>query len=171
MSRSNEIRQVPRFRANPIEVAFLSVISLVFMNSVYSLVYDHPGFKAAALSPMASLPTSEGRAIASVSSSLLNLNFDCDKTLPETTAATRVRVSGLICGFNPVVSPEAAAPPQIAVKNKTNHNTATVFPDPASGKFSTDYISLEAGENVIHVEIRLGTGKTISREIVIRKSS
>jgi hypothetical protein len=170
MSQSHEIRHVRRFRANPIEVAFLSVISLIFMNSVYSLVYHQHGFRAAALTAMASHPTSEGRALASVTSSLLHLTLDCDKSIPETTEANKVRVSGNICGFNPSLAFDGSPQPKVAVKNKTNENAATVFPDTASGKFSTDYISLETGENVIHVEIRLGNGKTISREIIINKT-
>ena len=140
------------------------------MNSVYTLVYNHHGFKAAALTPMTSHPSFESRAIASVTSSLLNLNFDCDKILPETTSATKVRVSGLICGFNPSLASESYPPPKVAVKNKTNQNTATVFLDPTSGQFSTDYISLAPGENIIHVEIHLRTGKTTSKEILINKS-
>ncbi|MEO7163290.1 MAG: hypothetical protein ABI041_10260 [Bdellovibrionia bacterium] len=169
MTRSHELQQVRRFRANPIEVTFLSVISLIFMNSLYSLVYDNHGSKGATLTPMASHPTSEGRAIASVSSSLLNITLDCDKSVTESTSATRVRVSGLICGFNPSLVSENSVPPKIAVKNKTNQNAATVFIDHASGKFSTDYISLDAGENIIQVEIKLGTGKTISKEILISR--
>ncbi len=169
INRPHEIRQVRRFRANPIEVVFLSVISLIFINSVYSLVYDHHGFSALALRPMASHPNSEGRALASVTSSLLNFDFDCEKAPSETTSATRIRIMGPICGFNPNTANEGMGLPKVTVKNRTNRNTATVFSDNASGKFSTDYISLEAGENIIYVEVRLGSGKPITREIRITK--
>src|SRR4051812_6018234 len=129
VNRSHELRQVRRFRANPIEVAFLSVISLIFLNSVYSLIYDHPGFSALALRPMASQPNSERRSLASVNSSLMNYNLDCEKSLPESTSSTRVRIMGPICGSSSGAANEGNLSPKITVKNKTNQNSATVFSD------------------------------------------
>ncbi|MGZ3707368.1 MAG: hypothetical protein ACXWPM_00700, partial [Bdellovibrionota bacterium] len=64
MSHQPNVSKVRRFKTNPVEIVIFSVVSLIFINSLYNLFYDHQGFHPAALSPMAANPTSEGRAPA-----------------------------------------------------------------------------------------------------------
>jgi hypothetical protein len=171
MSRQSETQLVSRFRVNPIEVTFLSVISLVFLNSVYNLIYEHHGIQVMTQSAMATHPKTEGRTIASTTTtkSFFNFSLDCAASTQEITSASYIRVSGLICGYNPEEADETK--PKIQVSNRTNRNAATVFPDLSLGKFSTDYFTLENGENHIQVEIKLNEDKVITKEIIITRSN
>src|SRR4051794_6854064 len=97
MSRSQSLR---RFRINPVELAIFSVTLLMFLHSVYNLVYTQGGFQPNALVAMSSNPISEGRSLASGSQSLLTLSLQCDET-NQVTQANKVRLNGQLCGLNP----------------------------------------------------------------------
>lgn len=69
---------------------------------------------------------------------------------------------------------EAPESPQnvkrINIVNTSARVAATVFPDLTNEKFSTDYISLNDGKNLIHIEFEFKDGRSISRELTITKN-
>jgi hypothetical protein len=159
-----------------VEIGIFSVVSLIFLNSVYNLFTDGRLIGGVERSPLAlkadtrgpagsapAAPGSEGMA------GFVPYETKCQPTGEtfETTAA-KIRILGPFCG--------AAAPRQPAadtgdttlvdsglssykVENLTNRYSATVFNDQAAGKFSTDFIPLEPGANRIMMEFRYRSGK------------
>jgi hypothetical protein len=164
MEHSQNIR---RFRANPVEVAIFSIVTLVFANSVYNLFYDRDTFHPKTLTPMEANPLSEGkRTLASAASAnLFNLDVPCDHSLSKEIQSDRVRLLGTFC--DKTLQPGRLLKSQIV--NNTNHFNATVFTDTESGKYSTDYIPLEPGENGVHLEFSFLDGKSFSQEINISR--
>ncbi|MGZ3689470.1 MAG: hypothetical protein ACXVBW_14305, partial [Bdellovibrionota bacterium] len=141
--------KVRRFKTNPVEIVIFSVVSLIFINSLYNLFYDHQGFHPAALSPMAANPTSEGRAPASVvQKSFKSVDLSCESNPEQDTTATKVRLAGPLCEIDAAL--DAAKLLRTTIINTANQFNATVFPDVSTGKFSTDYIPLNTGKNPIH---------------------
>jgi hypothetical protein len=164
----NHTQNIGRFRANPVEIAILLIISIIFVNSVYNLLYDHKGFYPTALSPMSSNPISEGRGIASVSQSLMTIQIPCEPYLDKDTLANKIRLIGSLCGAelgsgrDPLV--------KATIVNSLNQFAATVFTDSSTSKYSTDYIPLNQGKNVFHLEFSYLSGKTVSQELQVTKN-
>lgn len=161
---------VKRFRANPVELAIFSVISLIFFNSVYNLFYDQQGFHPAALTPMSANPISEGRSPASTSQAFVNVDVRCDGNPDKDTTATKVRLTGALCADGRVPASDTTSLVKTQVINNANKFTATVFTDVNSGKFSTDYIPLNLGKNPIHLEFSYRSGKVVSQDINVVKN-
>ncbi len=164
----NHPQNIERFRANPVEIVILLTILGIFMSSVYSLLYDRRGFHPAALSPMTSNPISEGRAPSSVSQSLLTVQVPCDRYLDRDTLANKIRLSGALCGTEPTLN--GNQPLKATIVNNVNHYEATVFTDSNNNKYSTDYIPLSQGKNVIHIEFSYVNGKSIAQDIQVMKN-
>jgi hypothetical protein len=166
-----------RFRVNPIEIAIFSVISLIFVKSGYSLLYAHDGFDPAALTASAQDPLApaEGRAPASVTpatKTFSEVKIGCDDKESPAVSSNKIRLIGNLCA-------EATAgaideTPQnvkkISVVNTSAKVAATVFPDYTNLKFSTDYISLAQGKNLIYVQYEFKDGKTLGHEFSIMKN-
>ena len=144
-------QNIKRFRINPVEVAIFSIVTLIFLNSVYNLFYDRQGFHPAALAPMAANPTSEGRSPASVGQSFMNLEVKCETNSEQETAAAKVRLTGALCGVGATAA-DASKLLKTQIVNNANKFSATVFTDTTAGKFSTDYIPLNTGKNPIRIE-------------------
>lgn len=166
-----------RFRVNPIEVAIFAVISLIFVKSGYSLLYSHDGFDPVALTASAEDPSTaaQGRTPASVSpttKSFSEVKIGCDPTSDgQFVSSRKVRLIGNLCnGTEDVAQETPINVKKINVVNTSAKVTATVFPDYVNQKFSTDYISLAQGKNVIYVEYEFKDGKTLGREYSITKN-
>jgi hypothetical protein len=155
MGRTPTLR---RFRANPIEYGIFATVTLLFAHSVYSLLYTQEEFRFAAMTPMASNPVSESRAPAGTIPAFANIELKCDGTDDQVTRAGRLRLSGPLCGGEKAV-----------VMNDTNRFAATVFTDTDSKKFSTDYIPLNTGRNVIKVDFATKTGSQKTSTVVINR--
>lgn len=163
MEHSQNVR---RFRANPVEVAVFSILTLVFANSVYNLFYERDGFHPKSLTPMEASPLREGKRTlaSSTSSQLFNLDLPCDRSFNKEMQANRVRLLGTFCDKTQL--PSRLVKTQIV--NNTNHFNATVFTDTDNGKYSTDYIPLEPGVNGVHVEFSYLDGKSFTQEISLK---
>jgi hypothetical protein len=155
-----------RFRVNPVELAIFSMVSLIFMNSVYNLFYDRQGFHPTTLAPMAANPITEGRSPASVgqaaSSSFVELK--CEPAVEQQVQGAKIRLTGKLC------APEKDAKAklsQVQITNSTNQYNATVFTDTAAGKFSTDFIPLVAGKNAIAIEFKYGAGAKVEQKVTV----
>jgi hypothetical protein len=164
MSHTHNFR---RFKANPVEVAIFSIITLIFFNSVYNLIYNHKGFHPTALVPMSANPISEGRKLASIPQSNLTWEIQCDQSFEKDTPSNKVRINGPLCGADPFQG--ASNLIKANIMNTSNQYTATIFTDVGSGKFSTDYIPLQPGKNSIRVEFSYFNGKSFSQDILINK--
>lgn len=165
-------QSIQRFRTNPVEIAIFSVITLVFFNSVYHLVYDPGGFQPAALAPMAANPVSEGRATATAGQVFANIDVRCDGNPDQDTTAGKVRFTGAFCdgGRAPASAAETDQLTQVSVVNSANKFTATVFTDVSAGKYSTDYIPLNLGKNPIHLEFSYRGGKVVGQDLTVVKN-
>jgi hypothetical protein len=158
-----------RFRVNPVELAIFSIVTLIFLNSVYNLFYDRQGFHATALAPMAANPISEGRTPASVPRSFQNLDLKCEMPAgDQDTQAAKVRLNGTLCGST--IGMDETKLIKTQVTNIANKFTATVFTDLSSSKYSTDYIPLNAGKNPVHIEFFYQGGKQVTRDLTINKN-
>jgi hypothetical protein len=161
-----------RFRANPVEIAVFSVVTLVLFNSVYNLFFDPQGFHASTLTPMAANPVSESnRAPASAPAhAFVNIDVRCQGKTPiaqdQETGANKVRMTGAIC----TGTSDPSKLVKTVVLNGANRFNATVFADTNAGKFSTDYIPLNAGKNPIKMEFTYADGKTVVNELTVIKN-
>jgi hypothetical protein len=64
----------------------------------------------------------------------------------------------------------AASVKKISVVNTSANVAATVFPDYSKQRFSTDYISLNQGKNLIYVQYEFKDGKTLGQEFAVYKN-
>lgn len=160
-----ETKEIKRFRANPIEIAILVIVTGVFCHSIYDLFNDSQSFTPAALQPMAASPISEApRNPASLAvPAQASIELQCGQTTDEETTAEKVRISGPICGTDQDTLPSDLT--QAQVLNSSNQFSATVSTDFDSARFSTDFIPLVPGRNLIQVQFTYRSGKAVTREI------
>ena len=153
-----------RFRANPVEYGIFATVILLFAHSLYSLLYDSENFRFSAIKPMVSNPVTEMRVPANAVPTFLNVDLVCDIAGEKQTPASKLRLSGPICGL-----PNKEALAKTTIINDTNRFTATVFTDLDTAKFSTDYIPLNSGRNTIKVEFTYKGGKTYTQALVVNR--
>ena len=174
----SQAQRVRRFRANPVEVAIFSIVTLVFTHSVYSLFYDTQSFYPGSFMSRSYASAPPSRDIASASASLsaltgaasqLELDFKCEGSVTQETGASKVRISGPLCGMNETST--AGRLVRATIENKKNQFQATVFTDIYHGKFSTDYIPIETGDNQIKLEFRYFDGSSSVAEVTLKKTS
>ena len=159
---------IRRFRANPVEVLILSAVTVLFFRSVYNLVYDSQGFQSIQLAGHSQMNTAAERSPASVSSTFFNLEVKCDKNTDQDTGANKVRLTGTLCGSS--TTNDTSKLVKTVVTNGANKFTATVFTDVNSGKYSTDYIPPNVGQNPIRVEFAYRDGKSFVQELNVLKN-
>ena len=165
----SEIASTPRFRANPVEIVIFLVALVCFSHSLYNLIFfTQSGHGAPALLSMTANPISEGRTLASTSKAFSYLDLSCDPNQTLKTEASKVRLSGALCDL-PAVS-ESNRLEKTAIVNVTNRYSATVFTDLNAAKYSTDFIPLNLGANMIHLEFFYKNGKTVSKDLVLTKN-
>jgi hypothetical protein len=165
MGQGIETTSTPRrYRANPVEVAIFTVVSLVFVNSVYQLFFDQGTFRPVALAPSADSPLAPGagaaaeradRAPAARVEPSLDVEVPCDGAAwsEVKTAAATVRFKGALCG--------SGAP--LKVSNVTHSASAAVTADAVG--FSSEALPLAPGVNAVRVEGSAGTREwVITRE-------
>lgn len=173
-STGQEAPQKRRFRINPVELVIFSVISLVFLNSVYNLFYDWRGFRPAKVALLEGGALDSGYADEKkTNSSFLNLEVECTGDQLKETAAGKLRLAGALCsaagGDDAGRQPASAAGTLIRteITNQANNASATVFTDVNAGKYSTDYLPLEQGENPINIRFVYHGGKVVTRQVRI----
>jgi hypothetical protein len=174
MSFVGEPKTQLKFRTNPIEILILSVIGLIFFNSVYNLFYGQQSVKITAADYSAGVATSSGRAIegrgpASIVASMpgyANVDVRCENDGEHGTSANKVRLAGELCGVQSLIDGNELS--SATVVNEANKFTATVFSH--GGSYSTDYIPLNSGKNPIRVEFVYRGGKKHSQDIVVSKT-
>lgn len=159
--------QSKKIRANPIELLILVMISGIFIHSLYQFFYDQPVVNPSALVPMKANPISEGRSPASTQKNLLTLELECAPKGEKITSAQKARLSGRLCG-NP--SSSGAQLLNASISNLTNQFNATVFAQTDSNQYSTDYIPLAVGKNIIHLEFSFGSDKKFTQDYTIIKN-
>jgi hypothetical protein len=164
----SHVQGTRRFKANPVEVAIFSIITLIFFNSLYNLLYSRGGFVPAALVPMTANPLSEGRKLASIPHSLGSWDIPCNERSEKDTPSSKIRLNGALCGAD--FSSGASKLIKASITNTTNQYNATVFTDVYEGKFSTEYIPLNEGKNVLHVEFSFFGGTAFRQDYVINKN-
>jgi hypothetical protein len=162
-----------RYRTNPFEIVVFIIVSLICVRSIYTLFYDQQSFRAAALTPITNGPISDGmsRSPAGMGSqSFLNLDIKCEGSNAKETTATKVRLTGNLCGMMTGFGHDGNQVLKSAIWNGANKFNATVFADVSAGKFSTDYIPLNSGENPIKVEFTYKNGKVFTQEFNVSRN-
>lgn len=155
-----------KFRVNPIEVVIFSIVFLMLFHSVYNLFYDKQILDAGPLSAALFSDTTPGRMPATLQS-FQNIEITCIKKQETEMQASKVRLTGPICGLREADSKSQQFKTQIL--NQTNNFEATVFTDVSAGKFSTDYIPLAPGKNQIFIKFDFENNKII-QELIITKN-
>jgi hypothetical protein len=155
------------FRINPVELGIFSLVTIVFLNSVYNLFYDRHGFQPSALPAMTANPLTEGRVPAAVTPLFLNLGIKCEANSDQETTATKLRLNGPLCS---APGGEPAKLLKVQARNNANQANATIFMDMTSGQFSTDYIPLNSGKNPIHLEYVFQGGKVLVHDFNVVKN-
>ncbi len=174
------------------EIAIFSLVSLVFFHSAYRLLVNAGGdyvpaetraTAAQALRASRGLAAAIDRRAETVKAvapqdpeqtGYIPYRTQC-KTSGESlqTSAPRIRIVGTPCGLRApasVPSPASAPLTQSRVENSTTRYVATVFNDPVTREFSTDFIPLDTGTNRIRLEFKYGNGSTHPATLtVVRK--
>ena len=179
MGHSPKIKQ---FKINPVELVIFSVVSLMLLNSVYNLFYEHPGFHPTSLSTLNSSHDTETPKVGVQAAPMfLSYDLNCESNSDQTTAAGKVRLGGGFCG-QPGGGPEIFATSgrslasetqkllKINVVNTANKFSATVFTDAGASKFTTDYIPLNQGKNPIQVDFFYVGGKTVTQTFNLERN-
>jgi hypothetical protein len=150
---------------NPVELVIFGLVATSFGFSAYKLFNQKDGLGSNLLAPMASNPVSENRAPASTPL-FSQVDFPCEAGKTVAVSASKVRINGPICAIN---GGEPSALSKASIVNSTNQFSATVFTDTGTGKFSTDYIPLNAERNSIRLEFSYKNGQSVSHEFTIQK--
>ena len=142
----------PRFRINPFEKMTFTLAAFGFFASAYSFFLSDQTIHPSTLSELQPNPLSEGRQLASSAhSSLKTLEFQCFKPQDVSVHSKKVRITGHICNaWGSIGNPAQLVSSKVL--NSTHPFEATVFAVTDSTEFSTDFIPLAAGENLIHIE-------------------
>ncbi len=164
----NRTYPIPRFRTNPVEIIIFLTITLIFIYSLYNLLYGRVDFQLNTISTMSANPISEGRSPASTVSSLTTYEMACEKMSAKTISSNKLRLHGLLCSSNSNKSDKILNRAEII--NTTNQFAATVFTDIENGQFSTDYIPLSAGLNSLHVLFTYQDGEKFELDLAITQS-
>jgi len=159
------------FRINPVEFLIFAFFAAVFTNSLYNLFYDHQG------NPVGDkLTLTAPAAPAAEVAGAYSLELKCDATNERATDSSKLRITGMLCTNTGSVDSRSPASKEdlkvstISVSNENNHFNATVFTDFGGSKYSTDYIPLSSGKNVLKVVYTLESGKTINQSLTVTKN-
>lgn len=95
-------------------------------------------------------------------SSLQIIEIGCDSSEHYETSAAQIQLNGSLCGMTPKTLIKAE------IVNMTNSFHASVFSQTESNRFSTDYIPLSAGKNIIQTKFTYPNEEELSQEIVIQ---
>ncbi len=168
----SHLQRIHRSRTNPVEIAIFSIVTLVLFHSLYTLFYDDKPFYHASLAQaIAAQQTDQVQRepASSQAPALLEVKIDCETPVKiESTSANGVKISGPLCGTDLEESGNKLAETNIV--NATNHFSATVFTDTELGKFSTDYIPLTVGNNVLKMNFKYASGEHFDNEFVVTKN-
>jgi hypothetical protein len=158
-----------KHRFKSLEIGIFSVVSLVFLNSVYGFLSNGHflGIRRLASSPKPVL----NRSVSSELESFTQYETTCHPAGEVLrTQAAKIRVVGAYCGASSVrqvasvPAAAGAAPPveplDYRVENASTHYLATVFTDHEAQRFSTDFIPLNPGSNKILMDFKYRSGKT-----------
>ncbi len=172
-------RNSRRFRINPVELAIFAGVTLIFVNSVYNLLYERP---AGGFTPMLTRGKApgetglSGRFPASIErrkteakpvSLLARAEISCEDSQNHKTSAAKLQLGGSLCGSQTAEDTQKLLKTEIV--NTANHYTATVFADNKGVRFTTDYIQLVDGINPIKVDFFYKDGRTVSKTLAIAR--
>ena len=162
------IKRLRSFRVNPIEVVIFSTVAAVFAHSVYRLFSEADALELTALTKTAEseLRAPASMTVSNASSELSLVNLGCQAEITQAATSLKVRVQGTVCT-------KAGDPlhklSKVSVKNLTHGSEATVFIDPLTQGFVTDYISLQEGSNELKIQRTFEDGKIAEQKITLQK--
>lgn len=162
-------------RVNAVEIAVLSVVAGMCAISLVQLLRHPPdlGASLGASAPergLASQVVRENVVAQARARSALSLEISqCNASFEQPpTTASRARLTGLLCGYDPAGGSGQLISTQVS--NLKSGYAATVFTDLRAGRFSTEYIPLADGPNVLSIHFEYQGGKSFKKEIEITKN-
>ncbi len=164
-------KAVRRYRTNPIEVAILAGVVLIFGRSAWEFSQNPTVTWNSAIQQFAVREPASvvgARAAQGAIIGVQTLDVDCTaKDTPTEVQASKIRVRGELClsqteGFGVLT--------QATVRNLTTQVTGNVFADAAHGKFATDYITLVPGTNELQFEFSDPVGKRVQKNVRVLKN-
>lgn len=172
----------PRFLVNPFEIIVFLVVLTFSGVSFYRLFFDwNENSSTTNLSGSQKNVISTERSLATTSTPSLfyTFNYNCLEQQPnqvnKSISAERVRIIGSFCAQEAKRSPNSIhldkqKITKVEVTNLTNQTKATVFEESSLKGFTTDYISLEPGENKIDIIHYYKNGQKKSDQIKITRN-
>jgi hypothetical protein len=155
-------------RINSVEILILLGVTYGFGFSAYRLFRETPKFTSELRSNLNRHSLlDKNREPASTSSTFGHIESACTSLKKVTVKFSKIRVSGPICGLKG--SKEQETIQSATVINSANQFQATVFTDPGQGKFSTDYIPLNADQNIIEIKFKFKSGKNSAQKLSLKK--
>ena len=160
----------PQSLINPFEKMILTLGILATLASLYSYLKTDQTIHPSILTQTHSNPLSEGRRLASISQiPLKTLEFQCFTPQDVIVHSKKVRIIGHICNaFGSLGNPQQLISSKI--NNTTHPFEATVFAVTDSAEFSTDYIPLTLGDNILHFEFSFSDQPTFTTDWKIHYS-
>lgn len=155
------------------ETGIFTVVSLIFLNSVYNLFTDGKIMGEKERQPMVALASRniDVRQPASTTEAAVSGFVPYETKCPLTnevfeTTGTKVRITGPYCdaASRRVASLQAI---DTRIENVSSRYIATVFNDRSSHRFSTDFIPLESGVNKILIQFLPKGGKAHASQLTI----
>jgi hypothetical protein len=156
-------------------------IALVFAHSLYQLFFDFSQVKTQVVSvnnqPITRRPASITQETSTppettrepTATDFVNLEIPCAIKGSQKTNANQVRLGGPICSEGAALDPRKLIKTEIV--NQANKSSATVYTDISAGKFLTNYIPLNTGENPILIQFIYSGGKTVTNKLVVVKDA
>ena len=172
--------QSRKLRINPLEMGIFLTIALVFAHSLYQLFFDFSQVKTQVVTvhnqPLTRRPAAIAQETAApeaarepTATDFVNLEIPCTIKGSQKTSANQVRLGGPICNEGAALDPSKLIKTEIV--NQANKSTATVYTDISAGKFLTNYIPLNTGENPILIQFVYAGGKTVTNKLVVVKDA
>ena len=163
----NKERFITRF----IEYIILNLVLMIFFHSIYHVVYKNENFNLNVFSKffhfIENHPKEKKRKI-----SFLVIDVSCETEIKKITQANQIRIQGSLCSTQKKSQRNIASlkeKNEITVLNEKNHFLATIFKKKNKKQYSTDYISIEPGINLIHISMIDSHGNEIQQKIEIIK--
>lgn len=171
----SEPREKKRLRINPIEFIVFSIVAAIFFHSVYKLLFDWTGIQKVSLKdpPLSesvlhsSLPLDPERGPAALQErSFSQLEMDCLSENIEKTRTSKIRITGPVCRGNFLSKNARLINTEII--NSSTQVKASVFSFDNKTRFSSDYVYLNRGDNVIQFKFTYSGGKIVTRLLTIK---
>jgi hypothetical protein len=154
-----------------IEYLLLTLVLSILSHCIFQLFEEYDHSRISILSKLFN-PTEDHSKMKKRKNSSIVLDISCEKEIKKTTQANKIRLRGSLCDFKSKPQRNTTSfkeKNQITILNEKNHFLATVFKKTNKRKYSTDYIEVDSGVNLINISMINSYGDKIEQKIEIIK--